>query len=163
MSADSLLDDVRRLVTEMGYELVEFRRSGPPQRPAIQVRIDRVDSRPGFGITADDCALVSRALERYFEGPGGVGPRYLLQVSSPGIERPVRFAEHWQRYAGRVVKLTARGVQGHPRAVILDLPDAGHVRLRLPDGSETVVALEHVKEALLMEAADPAAPGRREP
>ncbi len=163
MSPDSLLDPVRHLVTDMGFELVEFRRSGPPQRPVIQVRIDRADSRPGFGITADDCALVSRALERYFEGPGGVGSRYQLQVSSPGIERPVRFPEHWQRYAGRVVKLTARGVAGHPHAVILGVPDAGHVRVRLPDGAETVIALEQVKEALLLEAADPSAPGRREP
>ncbi len=163
MSAESLLDPVRRLVTELGFELVEFRRSGPPQRPAIHVRIDRVGSRPGFGTTADDCALVSRALERYFEGPGGVGPRYQLQVSSPGIERPVRFPEHWQRYAGRVVKLTARGVPGHPRATILGVPDDGHVRLRLPDGAETVIALEQVKEALLLEVADPPAPGRREP
>jgi len=163
MSPDRLLDPVRRLVTDLGFELVEFRRSGPPQRPAIQVRIDRVDSRPGFGITADDCALISRALERYFEGPDGIGPHYQLQVSSPGIERPVRFPEHWQRYAGRTVQLTARGLPGHPRAVILGVPDAEHVRLQLPDGTETLVALEQVKEATLVEVPDPTASGRRKP
>lgn len=167
MADAALLAEVRRLVGELGYELVEFRKAGPPQHLAIQVRIDRPDSRPGFGVTAEDCTRVSRALERYFEGAGIVGPRYQLQVSSPGIERPVRFPEHWRRYAGRTVKLTARGVAGHPRAVILETPDEDHVRLRLPDGTEQQVALEDVKEALLQEEqpqeTGPVASRRRRP
>ena len=161
MDADSLLESVRRHVAELGFELIEFRMSGPPQRPAIQVRIDRSDSRPGHGVTAEDCARVSRVLERVFESPGAIGDRYQLQVSSPGLERPVRFPEHWRRYAGRTVRVTARSLAGHPRAVILELPDEAHVRLRLPDGQETTVALADVKEALLQQ--EPAAEGRREP
>jgi ribosome maturation factor RimP len=163
MGTDSLLEAVRRHVADLGFELVEFKRSGPPQRPSIQVRIDRPDSRPGNGITADDCARVSRALERWFEGEGGIGPRYLLQVSSPGIERPVRFPEHWRRYLGRTVRITARSLPGHPRAVILEVPDEAHVRVRLPDGGEVVIELADVKDALLQEAVDPATTGRREP
>jgi ribosome maturation factor RimP len=163
MGIDSLLEAVRRQVVDLGFELIEFRKSGPPQRPSIQVRIDRPDSRPGFGVTADDCARVSRALEKWFEGEGGLGCRYLLQVSSPGFERPVRFPEHWRRYVGRTVRVTARTLSGHPRAVILGLPDDSQVRLRLPDGSETLVAFADVKEALLQEVDEPAADGRREP
>jgi len=161
MGADLLLEAVRRIVADLGFELVEFRTSGPPQRPAIQVRIDRPDSRPGHGVTAEDCARASRALERMFEAPGGVGERYALQVSSPGIERPVRFPEHWRRYAGRTVRLTARPLKGHPRGVILELPDEAHVRVRLADGSETVLPLADIKEAWLQE--DPVAEGRPEP
>lgn len=151
MGAESLLEAVRRIVAGLGFELVEFRMSGPPQRPAIQVRIDRPDSRPGHGVTTEDCARTSRELERLLEAPGGVGIRYMLQVSSPGLERPVRFPEHWRRYAGRVVRVTARALKGHPRAVIVDLPDDQHVRLRLPDGSEPVIAIVDIKEALLQE------------
>jgi len=156
MGADPLLEAVRRHVAELGFELVEFRKSGPPQRPAIQVRIDRPDSRPGHGVTAEDCARASRVLERLFEGPGGVGDRYTLVVSSPGLERPVRFPEHWRRYAGRVVRLTARSLSGHPRAVILAVPDEDHVRLRLADGRDVTVPLAEIKEALLQD--DSAAP-----
>lgn len=47
--------------------------------------------------------------------------------------------------------MTARGLAGHPRAVILELPDDAHVRLRLPDGSEPVVAIDDIKEALLQD------------
>lgn len=160
MGADPLLEAVRRHVADLGFELVEFRKSGPPQRPAIQVRIDRPDSRPGHGVTAGDCARASRALEHLFEAPGGLGPRYLLQVSSPGIERPVHFAEHWQRYLGRTVLVKARGLSGHPRASIIAVPDPQHVRLRLPDGSEPVLPLDEISEALLQE--DSAAEGRRD-
>jgi len=161
MGADSLLEAVRRIVADLGFELIEFRMSGPPQRPAIQVRIDRPDSRPGHGVTAEDCARASRALEQMLEGPGGVGDRYTLQVSSPGIERPVRFPEHWRRYTGRVVRVTARTLKGHPRAVIVDLPDDGHVRLRLADGTEALLALADIKEALLQE--ESAADSRHQP
>ena len=161
MVADPLLPAVRRLVTDLGFELVEFRRVGPPQHPSIQVRMDRPDSRPGHGVTAEDCARASRALMAYLATEGGLGDRYELQVSSPGVKRPVRFPEHWRRYVGRTVKLTARGVAGHPKAVILAVPDDATVRLRLPDGAEAVVALDQVKEALLTEQ-EPA-DGRRKP
>jgi ribosome maturation factor RimP len=155
MGAEPLLEAVRRIVAGLGFELVDFRMSGPPQRPAIQVRIDRPDSQPGQGITAEDCARTSRELEPCLEAPGGVGNLYMLEVSSPGIERPIRFPEHWRRYAGRVVRVKARSLKGHPLAVIVDLPDENHVRLRLADGTEPVVTLTDIKEALLQE--EPAA------
>lgn len=161
MGTEPLLEAVRRIVAGLGFELIEFRMSGPPQRPAIQVRIDRPESRPGQGVTAEDCARTSREIERMLEAPGGVGDRYTLQVSSPGIERPVRFPEHWRKYAGRAVRVSARSLKGRPLAVIADLPDEHHVRLRLPDGTEMVVALNDIKEALLQE--EPAARGRPEP
>lgn len=161
MGTEPLLEAVRRIVAGLGFELVEFTTSGPPQRPAIQVRIDRPDSRPGHGITAEDCARTSRALEEFLEAPGGVGNLYMLEVSSPGIERPVRFPEHWRKYAGRVVRVKARSLKGRPLAVIVDLPDEKQVRLRLTDGSESVVALADIKEALLQE--EPAAESRPEP
>jgi ribosome maturation factor RimP len=161
MDAEPLLEAVRRIVAGLGFELIEFRLTGPPQRPAIQLRIDRPDSRPGHGVTAQDCARASRAVERMLDASGSMGPQYSLQVSSPGLERPVRFPEHWRRYVGRVVRLTAKNLKGHPRAVIMGLPDAEHVHVRLPDGAETVVALADIKEALLEQ--DSVAEGRHEP
>lgn len=152
MGADSQLQAVRRHVADLGFELIEFRKSGPPQRPAIQVRIDRPDSRPGHGVTSGDCALVSRSLEKWLEQSGTTGTHYSLEVSSPGIERPVRFPDHWQRYTGRSVRLTAKGIAGHPKAIIAGVQDDDHVQLTLPDGSTQVVALADVKEALLLES-----------
>ncbi len=161
MGSDPTLDLVRRHVAEQGFELVEFRRVGPPVHPVIQVRIDRPDSRPGHGVTADDCARMSRILERVLETTGLVGPRYQLQVSSPGFERPVRFPEHWRRFAGRWVRLQARGVPGRPRVRIVAVPDEGHVQLARADGTVFLVALDEVKEAILEASEDPPVPGGR--
>jgi ribosome maturation factor RimP len=158
MGVDPLLEGVRRTVTALGFELIEFRKAGPPGCPSIQVRIDRPGSQPGAGVTAGDCAQVSRALEPWFEGEAAVGRRYRLTVSSPGLERPVRFPEHWRQYLGRTVRLTARGVPGHPQAVIAGVPADDRVRLRFSDGGERDVALDAIKEALL-QGGDPSGGG----
>ena len=50
-----------------------------------------------------------------------------------------------------MVRVTSRVLKGQPRAVIVDLPDDQHVRLRLADGTEPVVAIADIKEALLQE------------
>ena len=123
--------------------------------------MDRPDSRPGHGVTAGDCARASRAIAGWLAAETGLGDKYQLQVSSPGIERPVRFPEHWRQHVGRTVKVTAKGLAGHPLAEILAVPDEVSVRLGLPDGQEVTVALAAVKEALLMEQ-EPAE-GRRKP
>ena len=65
MSADALLVPIREHIAGLGFELVDLRRAGPSQRPILQVRVDRPDSRPGQGVTAGDCAVISRSLEGF--------------------------------------------------------------------------------------------------
>ena len=103
MSADALLVPIRDHIAGLGFELVDLRRTGTLQRPILQVRVDRPDSRPGQGITADDCAGISRSLERFLETRALVGPRYVLEVSSPGLERTLRTAGQFARYVGENV------------------------------------------------------------
>ena len=81
--------EVERLVEEAGFELVTLERGGARNRPLLRLRIDRPGSEPGrSGVTADDCALVSRVLhERLEAGPYGLD-KVVLEVSSPGVERP---------------------------------------------------------------------------
>ena len=165
MPLDALLERIRSQVAELGFELADLRRAGTPQRPILQVRIDRPDSRPGHGVTAEDCVTVSRSLERDLEGAGLVGPRYVLEVSSPGLERPLRWPEHWRRFIGHRARIRANGVEGRPTVEIVALPDDGHVQVRLPDGSEPTLALADVREAtLVVEWKDPhVKPGARRP
>jgi ribosome maturation factor RimP len=149
MSLDDLLDPIRQQVADLGFELVDLRRSGSTQHPLLQVRIDRPDSSPGHGVTAEDCVRASRALERFLETRGAVGPRYGLQVSSPGLERPVRWPEHWRRYTGQQVRLKG-ALSARSPATILEVPDDEHVRLRFTDGGEDTVPLAQIKEATLV-------------
>lgn len=141
---------LRATVARLGYELVDARVSGPGARPTIRLRIDVPGGgSPGAGVTTDDCARVSRALEAELESAGVVGPRYTIEVSSPGIERPVRFAEHWRRYTGREVRVKARGVAGTVTARIAGVPDDDHVDLVI-DGVEQRISLDAVRQATLV-------------
>ena len=150
MSFDFLLDRIRDHVTGLGFELADLRRVGTQDRPILQVRIDRPDSRPGHGVTADDCRLVSRSLERFLEDAAIVGPRYVLEVSSPGLERPLRWPEHWRRFVGERARIRSRALPGRPIVEILDVPSDTEVRLRMPDGAERVVELGTIDEATLV-------------
>ncbi|HEU5171436.1 MAG TPA: hypothetical protein VFU46_12900 [Gemmatimonadales bacterium] len=149
MSLDALLIPVREHIASLGFELVDLRRAGTLDRPILQLRVDRPDSSPGHGITAEDCATISRSVERFLESRGLVGPRYVLEVSSPGVERPIRWPEHWRRFVGRRARVRAEGLAGRPEVEILAVPDDAHVVVRLPDRSERTLALDDVREARL--------------
>jgi ribosome maturation factor RimP len=150
MSADALLTPIRDHVTGLGFELVDLRRAGTLQRPILQVRVDRPDSRPGQGVTADDCAAISRSLERFLESRAMVGSRYVLEVSSPGFERPLRWPEHWRRFIGRQARVRAVSLAGRSQVEILAVPDDEHVRVRREDGSEVMLAFDEIREATLV-------------
>jgi ribosome maturation factor RimP len=150
MSADALLAPIRDHVTGLGFELVDLRRAGTLQRPILQVRVDRPDSRPGLGVTADDCAAISRSLERFLESRAMVGPRYVLEVSSPGFDRPLRWPEHWRRFIGRRARVRAQSMAGRNQVQILAVPDDEHVLVRRDDGSEVMLAFDEIREATLV-------------
>ena len=159
MSADALLAPIRDHLAGLGFELVDLRRTGTLQRPILQVRVDRPDSRPGQGVTADDCAGISRSLERFLESRALVGPRYVLEVSSPGLERPLRWPEHWRRFIGRRARVRSPALGGRQVVEIVGLPDDEHVILRTERGGETTLRLDEISEATLL--VDWAAVGKR--
>ena len=133
-----LTAQVRARITTLGFELADIRQGGSRTRPLLQVRIDRPDATAGTGVTVEDCARVSRALEEWLDAAGILGSRYILEVSSPGIDRPIRWPEHWQRFVGRDVNVRLPG-RGRVRATIVRGPDAAAtVVLRLRTGNEEV-------------------------
>ena len=142
MDLDQLTGEVRIRVAQLGFELVDLKRRGSPNQVRLQVRIDRPDG--SAGVTVDDCASVSRGLEAWLDNTELLGPRYVLEVSSPGIERPIRWAEHWRRFVGHDVKVRLVSV-GRVRATILEADD-DRVTLKLENGE--------VLESLITEARD---------
>ena len=150
MFVDALLAPIRDHLAGLGFELVDLRRTGTLDRPILQVRVDRPDSRPGQGVTADDCAGISRSLERFLESRAMVGPRYVLEVSSPGLERPLRWPEHWRRFVGHRARLKVESLPGRPQVEIVAVPDDEHVVVRLPGGVETTLPLASIREAHLV-------------
>lgn len=143
-------DVLRETIAGLGFELVDVRVGGSTAKRVVRIRMDVPGGgRPGHGVTSSDCQHVSRTLEAALEAAGAVGPQWELEVSSPGIERPVRFPEHWQRYVGREVRLKAMGVPGVRKARIVAVPDAAHVTLDM-GGETATLALEAIREATLV-------------
>ena len=148
MLTDSLVEAVRSRLETLGLDLADLRLGGTLNRPLVQVRIDWPPADPERRVTVDDCALASRTLEAWLDAAGPLGPRYQLEVSSPGLDRPVRWYRHWVRFVGRDVMVKLEGL-GRVRARIVAVPDEGTVVLQ-PAGREAVtLPLTAAREARL--------------
>ncbi len=81
---------------DMGYELVRVRLTGS-QRMTLQIMADRKDEA---AMTVEDCADISNATSALMDVEDPISDAYTLEVSSPGIDRPLTKPEHFTRYAG---------------------------------------------------------------
>jgi ribosome maturation factor RimP len=144
MLTESLVEAFRTRLEAMGFDLADLRIGGTPNRPLVQVRIDC----PPRNVTVEDCSRVSRALEQWLDESGPLGNRYVLEVSSPGIERPVRWHRHWVQFVGRDVNVKIAGL-GRIRARIVAVPDQETVVLAPQGGPERTYRFEEVRDARL--------------
>jgi ribosome maturation factor RimP len=119
--------EIEARVEEMGYELVELEWAGRRDRPIVRAKIDLPDSEPGHGVTVEDCSKVSRRLEAWLDVHPGLPERYVLEVSSPGVERPLVRRRDFVRFAGREVELKGEsegpGFRGRVRGVLRGVED----------------------------------------
>jgi ribosome maturation factor RimP len=153
-----LAADIERRVEEMGFELVELEAAGNRTRPILRVYIDRPDSVPGQrSVTLDDCAAVSRGLEPMLDARDDLAENYQLEVSSPGVERPLTKARDWRRFAGQEVSVRGKGpLAGRARRLEGELlgvtgGEGGEAaRLRLVGGDEVEIPLSEVEKAHLV-------------
>ncbi|HEY7860835.1 MAG TPA: ribosome maturation factor RimP [Gemmatimonadaceae bacterium] len=146
---DSLERLVAAEIDALGFELFELRLGGSRSRPTLQIRIDRQD---GQTVSVDDCAAASRAVEARLDADGALGDRYVLEVSSPGLERPLRKAADWRRFVGRRATVLSPALNGREEVEILAIdgePGAETIVLRDARGHEQHIALAEVKEARL--------------
>lgn len=101
MQKHYLQDLIEPVVTKAGYELVRVMSIGQVNQ-TLQVMIDKLD---GTDITVDDCAKVSRLLSDMLDEKDPIADKYSLEVSSPGLDRPLTKIEHFKRYTGYEIKL----------------------------------------------------------
>ena len=134
---------VEPVVAGMGYELVELQAANGGRM--LRLFIDK----PG-GINVDDCAAVSRQLSRVFEVEGVEYDR--LEVSSPGLDRPLRKGSDFARFAGHKadVRMRTPDATGRRRFIgVLRGADEANVALEL-EGQTVRLALNDVERARLV-------------
>lgn len=155
--ARSLEAELEDLLSGIGFELVSMERGGGRRRPLLRLRVDRPDSRPGHSpVSVDDCAAVSREVRRFLEERAGGEEDWVLEVSSPGVERPLTRARDYARFAGEKVRLRGFGqLVGGSRQVVGELMGiegvAGKEVVVLDvDGEQVTVALADIAKATLV-------------
>ncbi len=140
-------DLVRGVVEPMGYELVgvEYLR-GRPGGDLLRVYIDAEK-----GITLDDCAAVSNQLSGVLDVEDLIPGNYTLEVSSPGLDRPLFEPDHYRRFLGREVKIRLdSSVPGRRRykGTLLGI-EGGKIEVEA-DGEVHTLNLDEIREARLV-------------
>jgi ribosome maturation factor RimP len=133
------------LLADMGMELVEiqFRREGHGW--VLRLFIDKEE-----GVTIDDCAAVSREISAYLEVEDLINHAYHLEVSSPGLERPLRKREDFSRFAERLARIKLREPINGQRVLIGTLLGLEGETVLLEMDKETVrIDLENIAKARL--------------
>jgi ribosome maturation factor RimP len=105
---EEILDKIRALAAPLaeqeGLELVDVEFGGGGGRQILRLFIDK----PG-GVSLDDCTSVSRAVSTALDVEDPLEGSYDLEVSSPGLDRPLRTPEHFRKYAGEKVRVKTFG------------------------------------------------------
>jgi len=149
VSADRIITAVenfaRPVLDDMGLELVEvqFRRESAGW--LLRLFIDRED-----GVNVDDCASVSRQISAYLEVEDLIEHAYSLEVSSPGLERPLKKKEDFVRFTGRKARIKLKEPIDGQRVFfgLLGAVDENTITL-LVDGQQMKIDLDVVARARL--------------
>ncbi len=139
------------LLDSLGIELVEIEFRNEGQGMVLRLFIDK----PG-GIMLDDCAAVSRELSELIDVEEIISSEYNLEVSSPGLNRPLTKPADYERYTGKLVKVRTyemvADAAGNRRKTFLGhlegLKD-GTVHMRLKEGQSAAIPFEKVAKANL--------------
>ena len=144
--------DIARLVEpvlqSMGYELVRVHYGSGSGRPTLQIMAERQDRK---AMTVDDCAEISRTISALLDVEDPLEEAYMLEVSSPGIDRPLIRPADYQRFAGFEARLAlTQPVEGRKRfrGRIGELVD-GRVRI-IEEAGDFRVPLEQINKAKLV-------------
>ena len=135
-------------LTDMGYDIVRVMLSGD-KRAKLQVMVERLD---GAGMTADDCTSISRAVEAILDVSDAIAGAYVLEVSSPGIDRPLTRLGDFARFAGFEARVEMRmPVEGQRRfrGRLLGL-DGARVQLATDRGEITFDFADVAKAKLIL-------------
>lgn len=145
-------EEVRQLAGPLaeddGYEVVDVEQASQGSTRVIRVFLDRQG-----GVSLQDCARFSRRLSDALDMNQTVPGRYLLEVSSPGLERPIRTLEHVRRFSGSRVSVQTHEMRDGRRrfdGALLGPDDAGRAGVRTDEGDEHWFDWAEVRSARLV-------------
>jgi len=148
--AESVLKEIEQLIEpvleEMGIELVDVEFCSEQSRRILRIYADRTT-----GINLDDCAMVSREIGNLLDVKDLLPNRYVLEVSSPGLNRPLKRENDFLRVVGRKIKVkTAVPLKGRRNfSGVLQSFESGMLQLK-SDGTVVQIPQESLNKANLV-------------
>jgi ribosome maturation factor RimP len=147
--ADTVATLIEPTLQAMGYELVRVAIVGGAGRPTLQVMAERAD---GAAMSVDDCADISESISAVLDVDDPIAGAYTLEVSSPGIDRPLVKKADYDRFAGFEARVeTSEPVRCRKRfrgRLLGTTEDA--VRLKLDSGEDIELPLARISKAKLV-------------
>lgn len=136
------------IVTELGYQLWGCEYLAQGKHSLLRIYIDKED-----GIGVEDCAIVSREISALLDVEDPIQGNYSLEVSSPGIPRPLFYIEHYQQYLGNNVQLKLyKPVKGSRKMNgIIHAVQDGFITIQSGDENHDVQLSQIVKANLIGE------------
>jgi ribosome maturation factor RimP len=144
-----LADIIEPVIDALGYDTVRILTIGD-SNPTIQIMIEHKDYEEE--LTVDDCAKVSRAISAVMDEKDPIENKYTLEVSSPGLDRPLTKIEHFKRYINYVIKLeTINPVEKRKRfkGVIENVTDDNQV-VMLMEGVSYNIDYDNISKAKIV-------------
>jgi ribosome maturation factor RimP len=145
---DRVHDIVDPLVADRGFSVYDIERNGPVLRISVTAGAD------GSVPSISDLTAISRAVSRIVDEDDPIDGGYTLEVSSPGLERPLRTREHFDGAVGEVVLVTTRRIDGAARRLRGELVSVGDdgvtIAVEEQEGGEsaqTTVAFDDIEKA----------------
>ncbi len=147
MNLGSQLEEIIKDELELlGFELVKLEGSLTGKRKVIRLYIDH----PERGVTVDDCVQVTRTLGLILDGEDLIKVPYNLEVSSPGMNRPLSKPEHFRRFAGKTVKIVLLEDGERQKTKIGEIIGAEEDAVTLSvEGEEERIPFERISKANL--------------
>jgi len=136
------------VLNDSGYELVKIEVSGTGPRLKAVFFIDKQG-----GISVEDCAAASRRLDPLVEQNGLFRGSYVIEVSSPGLDRPLFKPGDYERFAGRKARIILRRPIGKRRkftGILRGLEDQARVVVELDGGAQEKLPLDDIQKANLV-------------
>jgi len=143
---EELVNLLTPLISSENYELVELQYRREKEGWVLRIFIDK----PG-GLTLDDCTKMSEKIGRFLDEKNIIPQRYILEVSSPGLDRPLKKESDFQKFSGRLVKINLYAPMEGERHFLGRLLgiEEGKVKLGISETEIISIPLENIACARL--------------
>ena len=146
MSIRKLNELLQPLVEDLGYEFVGLEHNNNPKYSVLRIYIDHAN-----GVGVEDCESVSREVAALMDVKDPIRSHYNLEVSSPGLDRPLFTPAHYREFVGHEVQINLFAPMDGRRKFSGPILSAGESSVDInQDGSEVTLVIDNIMKAKLI-------------